>query len=227
MRYFLQSYRELIISGGGLPYSMVLIIISIFLSYLLGSIPTAYLFGRIKGIDIRKHGSGNIGATNALRILGKKAGVLVLLIDIAKGFIGTVLFGDLARSISQNASFEWIYLIIGLSCIAGHIWTVFLNFKGGKEIATTLGVLIGLAFRFNGLGIVLGLVLLSWVIVFLVTRIVSFSSIVSAIAFPVMMCLYKQPIPLIIFAFLVSFVVLLRHKTNLRRLISGKESKLY
>ncbi|MFH0828410.1 MAG: glycerol-3-phosphate acyltransferase, partial [Candidatus Omnitrophota bacterium] len=150
------------------------IIISIFISYLVGSIPTAFIFGRIiKGIDIRKFGSGNVGATNALRVLGKKAGIAVLLLDVLKGVICILLIQIAVARVNVSAD---IYRILaGISCICGHNWTIFLNFKGGKGIATTLGVLIGLAVETPGLGVMLICLVLIWVLSFLIFRIVSLS----------------------------------------------------
>ena len=114
---------------------VIRITLSVVISYLIGSIPTAYIFGKkLKGIDIRKHGSGNMGATNAIRVLGKGPGTLVLLIDIAKGIIPTTIMADLLGTTDL-----WMRLVWGLIAVCGHNWTVFLQFKGGKGIATGLG----------------------------------------------------------------------------------------
>ncbi|MFA4888332.1 MAG: glycerol-3-phosphate 1-O-acyltransferase PlsY [Candidatus Omnitrophota bacterium] len=195
------------------------IIPGIIISYLIGSIPTAYIFGRLlKGIDIRKFGSGNVGATNAMRVLGKGPGILVLLLDALKGFLPVVFLGrgDVGASI-----------IFGLACIFGHNWTLFLNFKGGKGMAATLGVLIGLSLQAGGLRIILALSIAVWLAVFLVLRIVSIASIISALALPVFSLYFKQSRVIILTSIILSFFVLLRHRSNIQRILQGKEKRLF
>lgn len=196
---------------------MLWIIIGILTSYLIGSIPTAYIFGRaLKGIDIRSFGSRNVGATNALRVLGKGAGITVLVLDTLKGLIVVVFLSN-----------ELLSIVFGIACIIGHIWTIFLKFKGGKGMATALGVLLGLAFKIAGLKIVLGLAILTWLIIFILTRIVSLASILSAAVLPLLMVIFKQSPVLIFVSFLLSALVIYRHKHNLQRIIQGKEPRLY
>lgn len=206
---------------------MLWIIPAIITSYILGSIPTAYIYGRIfKKIDIRKFGSGNVGATNALRVLGRRAGIAVLLLDILKGFIAVVFLGDfLAPKIMLPD--EVTRIILGLVCICGHNWTVFLNFKGGKGVAATFGVLIGLAMRIAGLETVLILAILTWVIVFVISRIVSLASIITALGLPLYALLFKLPLPVIVLSLILSVFLILRHKSNLKRLFQGKEPQLH
>lgn len=205
---------------------MLWMFIGILASYLIGSIPTAYIFGKvIKGIDIRKLGSGNVGATNAMRVLGKKAGITVLLLDIFKGFSVVVFLGDLLSPKITVVPDEAIRLILGLCSICGHNWTVFLNFKGGKGVATTIGVILGLSVKIAGLKLILA-VLLTWLLVFLITRIVSISSVVSAVALPVYLVIFKQSKILIIFGVLLAVFIVIRHTSNLKRLIQGKEPRL-
>jgi glycerol-3-phosphate acyltransferase PlsY len=203
------------------------IIIATFISYLIGSIPTAYIFGRLlKGIDIRNFGSGNVGATNALRVLGRWPGITVLALDILKGFIPVVFLGNfLSPQINYIPQEVW-RIILGLSSIAGHSWTVFLNFKGGKGIATSFGVLLGLAIKIPGLKIILALLILSWLLIFILTRIVSLASILSAVLLPVYMLLFRQTITLIISSLILSIFIILRHRSNLQRLWQGKEPRL-
>ncbi len=197
------------------------------ISYLIGSIPTAYIFGRVlKGIDIRKFGSGNVGATNALRVLGKGPGIAVLLLDICKGFMATVFLGTIVALKCGGIKTEAIYILLGVSCICGHNWTIFLNFKGGKGIATTLGVLLGLAVKIGGLDKIILLLILTWFIIFIISRIVSLSSIITAISFPAYMVLFNQPRLLIFLSLALSFIVILRHKPNLTRLAKGQEPRL-
>ena len=194
------------------------------ISYLVGSIPTAYIFGRtLKGIDIRKFGSGNVGATNALRLLGKGPGMLVLALDILKGLLPVVLLGNLIQPRS-SLNPQIILIILGIACIIGHNWTVFLNFKGGKGIATSLGVLLGLAIKIPGLGTGLGIVLLIWLAVFMISRIVSLSSLISAISLPVFMLIFKQSKIMILTTLVLSIFVILRHKANIIRLCHGQEN---
>ncbi len=155
-------------------YSIVL-----FVSYLLGSIPTGYLAGRARGVDIRKVGSGNIGATNAFRILGKKAGIFVLLMDAFKGYLACVLAPMLAMTIIPNSPADptTLGLVAGVAAILGHNYTFWLKFKGGKGIATSAGVL--LAGRAAALT-----TLVAWLIIFLATRYVSLASIAAALTLP-------------------------------------------
>jgi acyl phosphate:glycerol-3-phosphate acyltransferase len=205
---------------------MLWIISGIIISYLVGSIPTAFIFGKLlKGLDIRKFGSGNVGATNALRVLGKRVGVLVLILDILKGVISIILAEFFIPEV--NLSADLIRVLFGVSCICGHNWTIFLNFKGGKGIATTLGVLIGLALKTPGLGKILLLLISIWFVIFVLWRIVSLASVLSAIALPILAVIFKLPPVIIVVSFVLSFFVLLRHKSNIIRLLKGKEAKLY
>ena len=202
------------------------IILGTIISYLIGSIPTAYLFGRmLKGIDIRKFGSGNVGATNALRVLGRGPGVAVLILDIFKGFAVVYFIGNF---ISSQVNYPGIIISIafGIVAIIGHNWTVFLNFKGGKGIATTLGVLIGLTFSIAGLGIILGITILVWLVVFLVSRIVSLASIAAALSLPLVSVFFKQDIIILALSVLLCCFVILRHRANIQRLFKGKETKI-
>ncbi len=207
---------------------MLSTIIALLISYLIGSIPTAYLFVKFfKGVDIRSVGSGNVGATNALRALGKKAGFTVLFLDILKGFISVVFLGDFFANQPHLLPLQNLRIIMGLACICGHIWTVFLRFKGGKGIATSFGVLLGLAFKIEGLNWVVGLLILLWLMVFLVTRIVSLASILCAIGLPVFSLIFKLPAFFICLSILLCCFVLWRHKSNLSRILKGQEPRLY
>jgi len=206
---------------------MLLIITATIISYLIGSIPTGYLFGRVlRGIDIRNFGSGNVGATNALRVLGKKAGVLVLSIDILKGVLPVVFVADYFLARGVNIAPEALRLILALFCICGHNWTVFLRFKGGKGVATTLGVLIGLSFVISDFAKIFGLVILVWLVVFLITKIVSLASVLAGISFPVWSLIFGVPKIILLFSFLTTIFILLRHQSNLKRIMQGEESRL-
>jgi len=202
------------------------IIIGILSSYLIGSIPTAYIFVRLlKGADIRNFGSGNVGATNALRILGKGPGITVLVIDMLKGLVVVVFLANILAAKITNIPEISLRVMFGLSCIFGHIWTVFLKFKGGKGVATTLGVLLGLSITVAGIQLFL-CIILTWLLVFLLTKIVSISSIITGISLPLYMALFKQPGVLIYSSIFLCALIIIRHKSNLKRLLQGKEPRL-
>ena len=206
---------------------MAWIIIALLSSYLIGSIPCAYIFGRLlKGIDIRKFGSGNVGATNAMRVLGRWPGILILFLDILKGYVVVTLLADFLILRVPNLSEEALRVILGLSCIIGHSWTVYLGFKGGKGVATTLGVLLGLTVKIGSLKLVLGLIILTWLIIFIITRIVSVASVLAAIAMPIYMILFKGSHILIFTSLVICFFIILRHTSNLKRIFQGKEPRL-
>jgi acyl phosphate:glycerol-3-phosphate acyltransferase len=196
---------------------------SILVSYLIGSIPTAYIFGRlVKGIDIRQHGSGNVGATNAFRILGKGPGTTVLLIDILKGAVVTSLVADLFGMTDPLAR-----VFLGLVVVCGHNWTVFLNFKGGKGIATSLGVLIGLTIAIASIRPVVLYTLLSWIVCFIISGYVSLASIIASVVLPVLALVFPQPFAVVSLAIILCVFVVFRHRPNINRLLEGKESKVH
>lgn len=196
--------------------------LGIVLAYLFGAVPTAYIFGRlIKKIDIRQHGSGNVGATNAFRILGKGPGTCVLVIDVFKGVIATAGVSSLL-----HLNEPYWQVILGLVAVCGHNWTVFLNFKGGKGIATSLGVLIGLTIAIESIRIVVGLTFLAWLVIFLASGYVSLASIVASVVFPVITLVYPQPFAVIIMAVVLCVFVVLRHRSNITRLLERKESQV-
>jgi acyl phosphate:glycerol-3-phosphate acyltransferase len=198
------------------------IALSILVSYLIGSIPTAYIFGRlIKGIDIRQHGSGNVGATNAFRILGKGPGTVVLLIDILKGALVTSLVADLFGMTDPLAR-----VFLGLVVVCGHNWTVFLNFKGGKGIATSLGVLIGLTIAISSIRPVVLYTLLTWIVCFIISGYVSLASVIASVALPILSLAFPQPFAVVSLAIILCVFVVLRHRPNITRLLEGKESKV-
>lgn len=199
------------------------IILSIFASYLIGSIPTAYILAKLfKGIDIRDAGSGNVGATNAFRVLGKLPGILVLIIDIAKGLICTTILADFVSLPDMQL---W-RVILGVVAVMGHNWTIFLKFKGGKGMATSLGVLIGLALKIEGLSLILGLSIVVWLVLFLLLGFVSLSSIISGICLPIFMLVFNQSLPLIILGIILCLFVVFRHKANIRRLLNREEPQI-
>ncbi|MCM8780878.1 MAG: glycerol-3-phosphate 1-O-acyltransferase PlsY [Candidatus Omnitrophica bacterium] len=207
---------------------MFWIILGILISYIIGSLPTAYIFGRLlRGIDIRKFGSGNVGATNALRVLGKRVGVTVLILDMLKGFLVLVFLEPMIVKNTNLISEELLLIVLSLSCILGHSWTVFLKFKGGKGVATTLGVLFGLTIKLPELKTILVIVVLTWLVVFVLTRIVSLASILSCIMLPIYMIIFKQSRILVLFGFILASYIILRHRSNIKRFLQGKESTLF
>ena len=193
-------------------------------SYLLGSLPTSALVGRLRGIDLRKEGSGNLGFTNALRVLGWRYAVPVLAIDVAKGAV-PVLFIAPALASGSPLGAEWAALAAGLAAIAGHVWSVFTGFKGGKGIATTCGVFAALA----PLATVASVAV--WLVLVLSTRYVSVGSVVASIVLPLAVALEstmrgkERPAHLIILAVIVAVLVVVKHRGNLRRLAAGTENR--
>lgn len=192
-------------------------------AYLLGSIPTAVWIGKIfYGIDVRDHGSGNAGATNTFRTLGKKAGIPVLIIDVLKGFAAVKL--SLLSPFTLNLDFfVGMKLALGFAALLGHVFPVFASFRGGKGIATLLGVII--ATHPLAALCLLGVFLFF----FSITHYVSLSSIAAAFSFPfIMLLVFQTQIPsLIFFSFMIAFIVLLTHQKNIERLLRKKESKMY
>ena len=198
------------------------LVAAIILSYLIGSIPVAYIFGRVlKGIDIREHGSGNMGATNAFRVLGKGPGTAVLILDIIKGIIPVTL---LANAFGLEDALSLV--IISVVAVSGHNWTIFLGFKGGKGMATSLGVLIGLAIQFQVLRIILLWVVMTWLALFLLFGYVSLASIAAAVVFPVLMVVRLEPLPLIIMSIVLCVFIVFRHRSNIKRLAQGQENRV-
>ncbi len=189
------------------------IIFVIIISYILGNFSTAYLIAKLyAGIDIRKYGSGNAGATNALRTLGKKAGIAALLGDVLKGICAVVLGKLIAGEDGQ--------ILAGLFVVVGHNWPAFLNFKGGKGVATTIGVMIAIN-PFIIAGIVpAGIIFIA------ITKYVSLASILGMAVFPFIMLLTRQSVKLVVFSFILSIMSVYRHKTNIKRLLAGTENKL-
>jgi len=193
-------------------------------SYLLGSIPFGYLAGKFAGIDIRKLGSGNIGATNVVRLLGKKYGYPVFALDFLKGF-GAVRISMLMATGQSPAwnSPEIFGIAAAMSCVIGHSYPPWLKFKGGKGVATSAGALFALAPIAALIGVAI------WIVTFWVTRYVSLASVTAAVALPIAILLanWRNPNAKAIFYFSVCIaaVVIWRHRSNLSRLLSGTEPR--
>lgn len=199
--------------------------------YFIGSVPFAFLFAKSKGIDLRKVGSGNIGATNLGRALGKKWAILCFTIDAFKGFLPMMIAG-IFISKNQPQSEMWLWMAIGCATILGHIYPIFLKFKGGKGAATSLGMVLGLWPYFTIPGIVSFII---WIILFLLWRYVSLASIIASIAFPAILlgCILAESgswtfgslWPLLLVSILMATLVVLKHKDNIKRLIDGEENR--
>jgi glycerol-3-phosphate acyltransferase PlsY len=199
-----------------------LIILLLFGAYLLGSIPTAVWWGkRYYGIDVREFGSGNSGATNTFRVLGKKAGIPVLVIDIFKGTVA-VLLAHFAPFVFDTNEFVNLELGLGIAVLIGHVFPLFAGFRGGKGVATILGVVICLT------PITSLLVLLVFMIVLLSTRYVSISSMTAGLSFPFFLniVLKNQNQILLLFSVFVSILLIITHKKNISRLLKKQESKV-
>ncbi len=214
---------------------MIPITIITILSYLVGSIPTSIIVARWKkGIDIRQYGSGNAGGTNVIRVLGWKAGVSVILMDMAKGLFATMVIARLMygpipfENLTPFDEFTVVQIIAGCAAILGHIWTLFAGFKGGKGIATAAGMLIGVA------PVEVAVSLGVFTTVFLITHYVSLGSLSAAVAFPLTMFfrenVFMVEVPgyntLIFFSIGVSLLIIYTHRSNIKRLLKGTENKI-
>ena len=189
--------------------SWVLVLV---ISYLLGSIPVGYWAGRMRGVDVRRYGSGNIGMTNVTRVLGPAAGLTVLLGDVAKG--------ALAAWLGYRVGGPNLAALAGLAAVAGHNWSLFLGGRGGRGVATSAGAILALApaVAVSAVGV--------WAVAVLSTRYVSVASILAGFSAPVFMLLYRQPPAYAWFGLAIAGLILLQHRPNLRRLREGKEFRL-
>lgn len=193
--------------------------------YLIGSIPWAFILARMNGLDIRQHGSCNVGATNVNRVLGKKWGVSCFILDFFKGFLPVILLQFLASEskILQNVDMDVV--IVSSSAVAGHMWPLFLNFKGGKGISTIAGIILALA----------PLSLLTaggaWIVIFHISRYVSLASICAAFILPISAWTFstmgysKIPLGALIMLSTLAALAIFRHRGNIQRLVAGTENK--
>jgi len=184
----------------------------ILLGYLLGSIPFGYLAGKIYQVDIRKYGSGNIGFTNVMRVLGLKPAIFVLILDAAKGYI-SARYGFVVGS-------ESLAVVGALAAMAGHNWPFLLKFKGGRGVATGFGIILFLSFKITMIALFI------WSIIVYFTKYVSLGSIIAAFFVVIAMVVTSKPLPYILFAFIGASLVIIRHGANIKRLLSGTENKL-
>jgi glycerol-3-phosphate acyltransferase PlsY len=198
-------------------------ILAVFLAYLAGSIPTSVWVGRIfYGVDIRRMGSGNAGATNTIRTLGLKAGMPVLIVDVLKGWFAVYLSHFFHQGLVTPEQMVLFRIILAAAAVIGHVFPVFAGFKGGKGVATLLGV--GIALYPLACLITVGI----FALVFIFTRYVSLSSITAAVTFPVteiVILHHQSSLPLMILAIAVAIFVPITHHKNIKRLLHGKEQK--
>jgi glycerol-3-phosphate acyltransferase PlsY len=200
-------------------YALTLVI-----AYLLGSIPTGFLVAKARGVDIRAVGSGNIGATNVFRILGKAAGSFVLLADAAKGWVAVFFVAKLLAAWfypgASPRALAWFQLGAGVAAILGHIYTCWLHFKGGKGIATSAGAL--LALMPGAVLVALGV----WILVFALSRYVSLASICAAFVLPFAAWLLDASITRVVAIAALAVLAIYKHKSNIKRLMNGTENRI-
>lgn len=205
----------------------ITIIALLFVAYIIGSVPSAIWVGKVfYGVDVREHGSGNAGATNTFRVLGKKAGIPVLLLDITKGTIAVNLvwfqtqYGPFPAEIIPYTNLK---LAFGFCGVVGHIFPVFAGFRGGKGIATLLGIVLAVHPQAALCSLVL------FILVLIVTKYVSLGSIIAGVAFPLFIALVfkTEVLSLIMFSSIVAFLIILTHQKNILRLLHNKENKTY
>jgi glycerol-3-phosphate acyltransferase PlsY len=192
-------------------FALFWFIILVIGSYLVGSIPFGYLMGRLRGVDLRHHGSGNIGTTNAFRVLGRQLGMLVFFCDAAKGFFPAL--------IGAHHDPAW-GVAAGLAAVVGHNWSVFLGFRGGRGAATGMGVALALITK------EIFLALIIWLLVVSTTGYVSLGSIIATLSVPVIALIFN--VPFIYFIFVISAVIMIviKHLPNIRRLRNGTENRM-
>jgi glycerol-3-phosphate acyltransferase PlsY len=203
-------------------FSLVLIIL---FAYLVGSFPTSIVVGRMtRRIDIREHGSKNAGGTNAFRVLGWKAGLFVVVVDILKGVLATLLIAKI-RVDPLTLDYELVQIIAGTSAVIGHVWTVLAKFKGGKGVATGAGLIIAL-FPWASL-----ICFIIFVALVLTTRYVSLGSIIATSSLPFVLLTFDRMFgksvstSLLTFSILISGLIIFTHRSNIRRLINGTENR--
>jgi glycerol-3-phosphate acyltransferase PlsY len=198
-------------------------------AYLLGAVPFGYLIGRLHGVDIRQHGSRNIGATNVGRVVGRRAGLLCLALDIAKGLAPTLVYGLLRVPAEVDAGGLGWWLGVGVAAVLGHLFPVYLGFRGGKGVATTIGVALGI---FPFFTVAMAVAVIGYFLVRYATGAVSAGSLTLAVLFPAALAVYVgliRPLPLervwplFAVALLLGLLILVRHRENIRRLWRGEE----
>ncbi len=215
---------------------MVIFCVTAIAAYLMGSFPTGYLVARARGVDIRRIGSGNIGATNVVRVLGKKAGVAVLVCDAGKGFLACQFIGSLVQrwlgyppALSSAPLMEWTRITAGVFAILGHNYTCWLKFRGGKGVATSAGVMTALV------PFATAVVVVVWIAVFVLTRYVSLASVVAAFCLPFASWaarylpknsgFHDDSLSLTMVSAAIGALAVYKHRSNIRRLLDGTENR--
>jgi acyl phosphate:glycerol-3-phosphate acyltransferase len=199
---------------------------ALLIAYLFGSIPTAVWIGQaFYGIDVREYGSGNAGATNTFRVLGKKSGIAVMLLDILKGYTATNLAYLIGLSVTgpnNSVQFANYQLALGITAVMGHLFPVFAGFRGGKGIATLFGMILAVHFPAAMLCV------LVFILVFMISKYVSLSSILAGFTFPLsIIFVFQSPIrSVVLYGMLICVLIMVTHQKNIERLIKGKESKV-
>ncbi len=189
-------------------------------AFLLGSIPTGLWVARwAKGVDVRQLGSGNVGATNVARVVGKLPGALVLLVDTAKGWVPVTLLASQGLEWGVGVAPDTFRVLLGIAAVAGHIWNPFLQFRGGRGVATALGLLWGLD-PLVGFGC-----LVVWILVAFTSRYVSVASISASLFAPFFMALLGAPTAWVLGGIAVSIAIIARHRENILRLLHGEENR--
>ncbi|HIP43116.1 MAG TPA: glycerol-3-phosphate 1-O-acyltransferase [Aquifex aeolicus] len=186
----------------------------VIISYLLGSLTFGEIIARFKGVNLREIGSGNVGATNVSRALGKKYGILVFILDMLKGFISTLL------AIKIYGLDSWITFFVGIASVVGHMYPLFFKFRGGKGVATAFGVLLAISIKAAFLSF------LTWLLVVYETRYVSLGSIIASFISLPLLAIFEYPLKLIFMALIISLLVLYKHRDNIWRLLMGREHKI-
>jgi glycerol-3-phosphate acyltransferase PlsY len=190
------------------------------MAYLLGSIPTGFLVARARGVDIRTVGSGNIGATNAFRVLGKGLGIFVLLMDALKGWVAVQIGAYVVSQLLPGAPLNSLRIAAGIAAILGHNYTCWLHFKGGKGIATSAGVLIALV------PLALAIILSIFIILFVTTRYVSVGSLAASFSLPFATWFTTKDTGLTIVTGAMGALAILKHRKNIQRLLNGTENRI-
>ncbi len=201
--------------------SYLAFILSILSAYLIGSFPTSFILAKVlKGIDIRQAGSKNPGATNVFRVVGKIPGLVTLVIDVLKGVATVTLVADFFYPSVARLDYGLYQTLLGFVVICGHIWSVFLKFRGGKGVATTLGVAIVVA------PLMLLPAVILWIIIFFLTNYVSLASVAALISFPIITAILNAPLYIILLGVVIGLIGIYRHKENIKRLLRGEENKV-
>jgi len=195
-------------------------IVTALVAYLLGSIPTGFLVAKARGVDIRTVGSGNIGATNAFRVLGTGFGIFVLLMDALKGWVAVQIGARVVSELLPGVPLEYLRITAGVAAILGHNFTCWLHFKGGKGIATSAGVLIALV------PLALVIILSIFIVLFLTTRYVSIGSIAAAFALPFATWFTQHDVGLTAVMAAIGALAILKHRKNIQRLLNGTENRI-